>query len=141
MRFVRCRTVAKVLSIGFDVWMCFQCSAGYTHVSYQFGPFATQNEAPYILDSLLMTGAAQKIRDWYADAGGFTDHVFAASFSKDWFQIRILLPASLYRNIARSLGLRIFHLPALSAKSAPFPIILELKARSKRRLAITGLST
>ena len=28
VRFVRCRTVAKVLSIGFDVRMCFQCSAG-----------------------------------------------------------------------------------------------------------------
>jgi hypothetical protein len=24
---VRCRTVAKVLSIGFDVRMCFQCTA------------------------------------------------------------------------------------------------------------------
>ena len=25
---VRCRAVAKVLSIGFEVRMCFQCSAG-----------------------------------------------------------------------------------------------------------------
>ena len=39
----------------------------YTHVSDQFGPFATQtipatvNEAPYILDGLLMTDAGQKI--------------------------------------------------------------------------------
>ncbi len=28
VRFVRCLTVANVLSIGFDVRMCFQCSAG-----------------------------------------------------------------------------------------------------------------
>jgi TnpA family transposase len=55
----------------------------YTHVSDQFGPFATQtipatvNEAPYILDGLLMTDAGQKIREQYADTGGFTDHVFA----------------------------------------------------------------
>ncbi len=27
-RMVRCRTVAKVLSIGFEVRRCFQCSAG-----------------------------------------------------------------------------------------------------------------
>ena len=27
-RIVRCRTVAKVLSIGFEVRKCFQCSAG-----------------------------------------------------------------------------------------------------------------
>lgn len=57
----------------------------YTHVSDQFGPFATQtipatvNEAPYILDGLLMTDAGQKIREQYADAGGFTDHVFAVT--------------------------------------------------------------
>ena len=57
----------------------------YTHVSEQFGPFATQtipatvNEAPYILDGLLMTDAGQKIREHYADTGGFTDHVFAVT--------------------------------------------------------------
>ena len=57
----------------------------YTHVSDQFGPFATQtipatvNEAPYILDGLLMTGAGQNIREQYADTGGFTDHVFAVT--------------------------------------------------------------
>ncbi|WP_188503356.1 Tn3 family transposase, partial [Salipiger profundus] len=57
----------------------------YTHVSDQFGPFATQtipatvNEAPYILDGLLMTSAGQKIREQYADTGGFTDHVFAVT--------------------------------------------------------------
>ncbi len=57
----------------------------YTHISDQFGPFATQtipatvNEAPYILDGLLMTGAGQKIREQYADTGGFTDHVFAVT--------------------------------------------------------------
>ncbi len=57
----------------------------YTHVSDQFGPFANQtipatvNEAPYILDGLLMTGAGQNIREHYADTGGFTDHVFAVT--------------------------------------------------------------
>ncbi len=57
----------------------------YTHVSDQFGPFATQtipatvNEAPYILDGLLMTDAGQRIREQYADTGGFTDHVFAVT--------------------------------------------------------------
>ena len=55
----------------------------YTHVSDQFGPFATQNipatvnEAPYILDGLLMNEVGRKIKDQYADTGGFTDHVFA----------------------------------------------------------------
>lgn len=57
----------------------------YTHVSDQFGPFATQSipatvsEAPYILDGLLMNEAGQKIREQYADTGGFTDHVFAVT--------------------------------------------------------------
>ena len=57
----------------------------YTHVSDQFGPFATQtipatvNEAPYILDGLLMTRAGRRIREQYADTGGFTDHVFAVT--------------------------------------------------------------
>ena len=55
----------------------------YTHVSDQFGPFATQNipatanEAPYILDGLLMNEVGRKIKEQYADTGGFTDHVFA----------------------------------------------------------------
>lgn len=57
----------------------------YTHVSDQFGPFATQNipatvsEAPYILDGLLMNETGQKIREQYSDTGGFTDHVFAVT--------------------------------------------------------------
>ena len=57
----------------------------YTHVSDRFGPFATQtipatvNEAPYILDGLLMTKAGRRIREQYADTGGFTDHVFAVA--------------------------------------------------------------
>lgn len=57
----------------------------YTHVSDQFGPFATQtipatvSEAPYILDGLLMTGAGQNILEQYADTGGFTDPVFAVT--------------------------------------------------------------
>ena len=55
----------------------------YTHVSDQFAPFATQNipatvnEAPYILDGLLMNEVGQKVKEQYADTGGFTDHVFA----------------------------------------------------------------
>ena len=57
----------------------------YTHVSDQFGPFATQNipatvgEAPYILDGLLMNATGKKIKEQYADTGGFTDHVFAVT--------------------------------------------------------------
>ena len=57
----------------------------YTHVSDRFGPFATQtipatvNEAPYILDGLLMTRAGRRIREQYADSGGFTGHVFAVT--------------------------------------------------------------
>ena len=57
----------------------------YTHVSDQFGPFATQvipatvNEAPYILDGLLLNEAGKKVREQYADTGGFTDLVFATT--------------------------------------------------------------
>ncbi len=57
----------------------------YTHVSDQFGPFATQtipatvSEAPYILDGLLLNEAGRKVREQYADTGGFTDHVFAVT--------------------------------------------------------------
>ncbi len=57
----------------------------YTHVSDQFGPFATQNipatvsEAPYILDGLLMNEAGKNIKEQYADTGGFTDLVFAVT--------------------------------------------------------------
>ena len=57
----------------------------YTHVSDQYGPFATQlipatvNEAPYILDGLLMNETGRRIREQYADTGGFTDLVFAAT--------------------------------------------------------------
>lgn len=55
----------------------------YTHVSDQFTPFATQDipatvsEAPYILDGLLLTDAGQRIKEQYADTGGFTDYLFA----------------------------------------------------------------
>lgn len=47
-----------------------------------YGPFATQtipatvNEAPYILDGLLMNETGKRIKEQYADTGGFTDHVF-----------------------------------------------------------------
>ncbi|SDQ28753.1 Tn3 family transposase [Pseudovibrio sp. Tun.PSC04-5.I4] len=57
----------------------------YTHVSNQFGPFATQNipatvsEAPFILDGLLMNETGRNIKEQYADTGGFTDHVFAVT--------------------------------------------------------------
>lgn len=57
----------------------------YTHVSDQYAPFATQvipatvGEAPYILDGLLMNEAGRKIKEQYADTGGFTDLVFAAT--------------------------------------------------------------
>jgi len=57
----------------------------YTHVSDQFGPFATQNipatvnEAPYILDGLLMNETGRRVKEQYADTGGFTDHVFGVT--------------------------------------------------------------
>ncbi len=57
----------------------------YTHMSDQFGPFATQNipatvnEAPYILDGSLMNEVGRKIKEQYADTGGFIDHVFAVT--------------------------------------------------------------
>jgi TnpA family transposase len=55
----------------------------YTHISDQYGPFAvktipaTAHEAPYILDGLTMNDAGKRIKEHYADTGGFTDHVFA----------------------------------------------------------------
>ncbi len=57
----------------------------YTHVSGQFAPFATQpipatvSEAPYILDGLLMNETGRRIREHYADTGGFSDQVFASA--------------------------------------------------------------
>ena len=57
---------------------------GYSHVSDKYAPFATQvipatvSEAPYILDGLLMNDAGRRVRQHFADTGGFTDHVFAA---------------------------------------------------------------
>ena len=56
----------------------------YSHVSDRFSPFATQtipatvHEAPYILDGLLLNETGKRVREQYADTGGFTDHVFAA---------------------------------------------------------------
>jgi TnpA family transposase len=47
----------------------------YTHVSDRFGPFASQtipatvNEAPYILDGLLMNETGRKIKEQYSDTG------------------------------------------------------------------------
>ena len=52
----------------------------YSHVSDRFSPFATQtipatvHEAPYILDGLLMNETGRRVREQYADTGGFTDH-------------------------------------------------------------------
>src|SRR3546814_11305773 len=57
---------------------------GYSLVSDQYAPFATQvipatvSEAPYILDGLLMNDAGRRVRQHFADTGGFTDHVLAA---------------------------------------------------------------
>ena len=56
----------------------------YSHVSDRYSPFATQtipatvHETPYILDGLLMNETGRRVREQYADTGGFTDHVFAA---------------------------------------------------------------
>lgn len=57
----------------------------YTHVSDQFAPFASQtipatfSEAPYILDGLFNNEMGKRIKEQYADTGGFTDHVFAVT--------------------------------------------------------------
>lgn len=57
----------------------------YTHLTDQFGPFATQNipatvsEAPYVLDGLLMTSVGRKIREQYTDTGGVSDIIFAVT--------------------------------------------------------------
>ncbi len=57
----------------------------YTHISDQFGPFAIQlipatvGEAPYMLDGLVMTRAGRRVREQYADTGGFMDLVFDAA--------------------------------------------------------------
>lgn len=57
----------------------------YTHISDRFGPFwigaipSTVNEAPYILDGLCLTEIGRRIKEHYADTGGFTDLVFAAT--------------------------------------------------------------
>ncbi|WP_208354634.1 Tn3 family transposase [Pseudaestuariivita rosea] len=57
----------------------------YIHVSDQFAPFASQtipatvSEAPYILDGLLNNDVGKRIKEQYADTGGFTDHVFAVT--------------------------------------------------------------
>lgn len=57
----------------------------YTHVSDQFAPFASQtipatvSEAPFILDGLLNNEVGKRIKEQYADTGGFTDHVFAVT--------------------------------------------------------------
>ena len=52
-----------------------------THVSDCFGHFAMQiipatvNEAPYILDGLLVNETGRRIREQYANTDGFTDTV------------------------------------------------------------------
>ena len=57
----------------------------YTHVSDRFEPFATQtipatvNEALYIPDGLLMTRPGRRVREQYADSGGFTVHVLVVT--------------------------------------------------------------
>ena len=56
----------------------------YTHVSDQSAPYwinsipATVNEAPYTLDGLCLSEIGKRIKEHYADTGGFTDLVFAA---------------------------------------------------------------
>ena len=93
----------------------------YTHVSDQFGPFASQkipatvNEAPFILDGLLTTDAGRKIKEQYADTGGFTDHTFALTsllgyqfvprirdFSSKW--LFLFDPAATPKNLRGMIG-------------------------------------
>lgn len=58
---------------------------------------ATVSEAPYILDGLLMNKAGQRVREHYADTGGFTDHVFAVCSILGYAftpRIRVISPSS-----------------------------------------------
>ena len=96
----------------------------YTHLSDRFGPFATQtipatvNEAPYILDGLLMTSAGRRIHEQYADTGGFTDHLFAVSSLLDYRfiprirdlpskRLHVFDPGSVPKNLVGLTGSRI----------------------------------
>jgi len=60
----------------------------YAHVSDQYGPFAmktipaTAHEAPYILDGLTMNDTGKRIKEHYADTGGFTDHAWISIHTK-----------------------------------------------------------
>lgn len=69
-----------LLAGGLNLGLRKMAEATSSHVSDQFGPFATQNilatvnEAPYILDGMLMNEVGQKIRDQYTDTDGFTGH-------------------------------------------------------------------
>ena len=57
--------------------------SSYAHVSDQFAPFhvqrigATANEAPYVLDGLLLHDSGLKIKEHFTDTGGFSDTIFA----------------------------------------------------------------
>src|SRR3546814_1729794 len=57
---------------------------GYSHVSVQYAQFGIQvipakvSEAHYILDGLLMNDAVSRVREHFAEPGGFDDHVVAA---------------------------------------------------------------
>jgi len=84
---------------------------GYSHVSDQYAPFATQvipatvSEAPYILDGLLMNDAGRRVRLHFADTGGFTDHVFAAcALAVSLKQVRTLI----YFSVAGALAVPLY---------------------------------
>ena len=57
----------------------------YAHFSKGFRAFwidaipSTVNEAPYILDGLCLTEIGRRIKEHYADTGGFTDLIFAVT--------------------------------------------------------------
>ena len=91
-------------------------------MSDQYAPFATQvipvtvSEAPYILDGLLMNEAGRKVKEQYADTGGFTDLVFAATS---------LLGYKFHPRI-RDLASKKLHAPCVSVvvRRSVFPLFL-----------------
>ena len=73
------RALAMVIEAQAQLPMASLWGLGLTASSDGQFSLATVNEAPYILDGLLMTRAEQRIREQYADSSGFTDHVFAVT--------------------------------------------------------------
>ncbi len=64
--------------------------SSYTHVSDQYGPYATRviaataGEAPYVRDELIYHQSGLHIDEHFIDTGGSSDHVFGLRMSAPW---------------------------------------------------------